>query len=121
MNHAANRKSIGPEPGTPDELRAVLEFACAQIPGTHQLNLHAIYLDTDETPDDNLTRSHPGKGIRNFWIEHGRRTREIAKKIGKGLGSSAVNNIWVSNEYKDIPVDRMAARIRLSSCRRNRA
>ncbi len=145
-------QATGNHPGrarTPDELRADLEFAYAQIPGTHRLNLHAIYLDTNETPDrdeieyrhfapwvdwakdlgigldfnptffahekadDNLTLSHPDKGIRDFWIEHGRRTREIAAKIGEELGSSAVNNIWVPDGYKDIPVDRMAARERL--------
>lgn len=147
-------QATGNHPGrarTPDELRADLEFAYAQIPGTHRLNLHAIYLDTDETPerdeieyrhflpwvdwakdqgvgldfnptffahekaDDNLTLSHPDKGIRDFWIEHGRRTREIAAKMGEELGSSAVNNIWVPDGYKDIPVDRMAARARLEA------
>ena len=147
-------QATGNHPGrarTPDELRADLEFAYGQIPGTHRLNLHAIYLDTDETPDrdeieyrhfaswvdwakdqgigldfnptffahekadDNLTLSHPDKGIRDFWIEHGRRTRNIAAKMGEELGSSAVNNIWVPDGYKDIPVDRMTARRRLEA------
>ncbi|MEL7345091.1 MAG: L-rhamnose isomerase [Pseudomonadota bacterium] len=147
-------QATGNHPGrarTPDELRADLEFSYAQIPGTHRLNLHAMYLDTDETPDrdeieyhhfapwvdwakdqgigldfnptffahakadDNLTLSHPDKGIRDFWIEHGRRTRDIAAKMGEELGSSAVNNIWVPDGYKDIPVDRMAARRRLEA------
>ena len=145
-------QATGNHPGrarNPSELRADLEFAYSQIPGQHRLNLHAIYLDTDERPerdeieyrhfapwvdwakeqgigldfnptffahqkaDDNLTLSHPDKGIRDFWIEHGKRTREIAAKIGQELGSSAVNNIWVPDGYKDIPVDRMAARARL--------
>ncbi len=65
--------------------------------------------------DDNLTLSHPDKGIRDFWIEHGRRTRDIAAKIGVALGSASVNNIWVPDGYKDIPVDRMAARRRLET------
>ena len=147
-------QATGNHPGrarTPDELRADLEFAFAHIPGKHRLNLHAIYLDTDETPDrdeieyrhftpwvdwakeqgigldfnptffahakadDNLTLSHPDAGIRDFWIEHGRRTREIAAAMGRELGSSAVNNIWVPDGYKDIPVDRMAARARLEA------
>ena len=147
-------QATGNHPGrarTPDELRADLEFAYSQIPGAHRLNLHAIYLDTDETPnrdeieyrhfeawvdwakdqgigldfnptffahekaDDNLTLSHPDQSIREFWIEHGRRTREIAGKIGQELGSSAVNNIWVPDGYKDVPVDRMAARERLEA------
>lgn len=65
--------------------------------------------------DENLTLSHPEKGIRDFWIEHGRRSREIAGRIGAALGSPAVNNIWVPDGYKDIPVDRMAARRRLEA------
>ncbi len=147
-------QATGNHPGrarTPDELRADLEFAYAQIPGSHRLNLHAIYLDTEEAPDrdeiefrhfvawvdwakdqgigldfnptffahekadDNLTLSHPDQSIRDFWIEHGRRTREIAAKIGQEIGSSAVNNIWVPDGYKDVPVDRMAARERLEA------
>ena len=121
------------------------------IPGSHRLNLHAMYLDTEETPDrdeieykhfapwidwakdqglgldfnptffahakadDNLTLSHPDEGIREFWIEHGRRTREVAARMGAELGSTCVNNIWVPDGYKDTPVDRMAARRRLEA------
>ncbi len=65
--------------------------------------------------DDNLTLSHPDKGIREFWIEHGKRSREIAAEIGKALGSPVINNIWVPDGSKDIPVDRMAARQRLEA------
>lgn len=65
--------------------------------------------------DDNLTLSHPDAGIRAFWIEHGRRCREIAAQIGAELGSPVVNNIWVPDGSKDIPVDRMAVRQRLQA------
>ena len=65
--------------------------------------------------DDNLTLSHPDAGIRTFWIEHGRRCRDIAARIGAELGSPVVNNIWVPDGSKDIPVDRMAARRRLQT------
>jgi L-rhamnose isomerase len=63
--------------------------------------------------DENLTLSHPDTAIRDFWIEHGLRSREIAAQMGRAMGSPAVNNIWVPDGYKDIPVDRMAARQRL--------
>ncbi|SDJ48438.1 L-rhamnose isomerase [Aliiruegeria lutimaris] len=147
-------QATGNYPGrarTPDELRADLEFAYANIPGKHRLNLHASYLDSDETPerdaleykhfapwvdwakenglgldfnptffahpkaDDNLTLSHPDKGIRDFWIRHGEICREIAARIGTEMGSPCVNNIWVPDGYKDIPVGRMAARERLEA------
>ncbi len=147
-------QATGNHPGrarTPDELRQDLEFAYSMIPGRHRLNLHAMYMDTDETPDrdeieyrhfepwvdwakdqrigldfnptffahakadDNLTLAHPDAGIREFWIEHGKRTREIAARMGAELGSPAVNNIWVPDGFKDHPVDRMAARARLEA------
>jgi L-rhamnose isomerase len=147
-------QATGNHPGrarNPGELRADLEFAYSMIPGKHRLNLHAMYMDTAETPDrdeieilhfaswidwakelgigldfnptffahakadDNLTLSHPDKGIRDFWIEHGRRSRDIADAMGRALGTKAVNNIWVPDGYKDIPIDRMAARKRLEA------
>lgn len=147
-------QATGNHPGrarNPDELRADLDFAYARIPGKHRLNLHACYLDTDQSPDrdqieyrhfapwvdwardrglgldfnptffahakadDNLTLSHPDRGIRDFWVEHGRRCREIAAQMGRELGSAAVNNIWVPDGSKDTPVDRMAARVRLEA------
>ena len=46
--------STGNYPGaahTPQELRQDLEKAFSLIPGKHKLNLHAIYLDTDEKVD----------------------------------------------------------------------
>ena len=147
-------QATGNHPGrarNPAELRADLDFAYSRIPGKHRLNLHAFYMDTEESPDrdeieykhftrwvdwakqigigidfnptffahekadDNLTLAHPDKGIRDFWIEHGKRTREIAARIGEALGSPSVNNIWVPDGSKDIPVDRMAARQRLEA------
>lgn len=147
-------QATGNHPGrarTPDELRADLEFSYSMIPGNHRLNLHAFYLDTDQTPDrdeieyshfapwvdwakdqslgldfnptffahekadDNLTLSHPDQGIRDFWIEHGKRARDIAAQMGAALGTPCVNNIWVPDGYKDTPVDRMAPRQRLEN------
>ena len=145
-------QATGNHPGrarNPEELRNDLEFSFSKIPGNHRLNLHAMYMDTNETPDrdeieykhfetwvdwakqininldfnptffahskadDNLTLAHPNQNIRDFWIEHGKRTREIASKIGAKMGSACINNIWVPDGYKDIPIDRMAARSRL--------
>ncbi|MFE0554406.1 L-rhamnose isomerase [Paenibacillus sp. NPDC058910] len=45
--------------GTPDQLRADLEKAMSLIPGSHKVNLHAIYADTDESVDlDQLEPRH---------------------------------------------------------------
>lgn len=65
--------------------------------------------------DDNLTLSHPDAGVRDFWIAHGQRCREIAARFGAELGSACVNNIWIPDGSKDTPVDRMGARRRLEA------
>ncbi|MDQ8206143.1 L-rhamnose isomerase [Coraliomargarita sp. SDUM461003] len=64
--------------------------------------------------DDGFTLSHPDAGIRDFWIEHCKRSRAIAAEIGKQLGSAAVTNVWVPDGMKDLPADRQGFRQRLS-------
>lgn len=142
----------GNHPGkarSPKELRQDLEKAYSLIPGKHKLNLHAIYLDTDETVDlneiepkhfekwvdwakeqdlgldfnptffshpmykDGFTLASPDQEVRDFWIEHGKRSRKIAAYFGKELGQVAVNNFWVPDGYKDNPIDRLEPRKRL--------
>ncbi|MHC5215067.1 L-rhamnose isomerase [Enterococcus sp. LJL128] len=134
---------------TPDELRQDLEKAYGLIPGNHKLNLHAIYLDTDEAVDlneiepkhfekwvswakeqklgldfnptffshpmykDGFTLASPDKEVRDFWIEHGKRSRRVAEYFGKELGQVCVNNFWVPDGFKDNPIDRLAPRRRL--------
>lgn len=59
---------------TPAELRQDLEKAYSLIPGKHKLNLHAMYLDTEETVDLNqIEPRHYQK-----WVEW-------AKKLGLGI------------------------------------
>lgn len=134
---------------TPEELRKDLEKAYSMIPGKHKLNLHAIYLDTDESVDldqleprhfekwvawakeqgigldfnptffshpmyqDGFTLAHPDRKVREFWIEHGKRSRKIAAYFGEELGQVCVNNFWVPDGFKDNPIDRLAPRKRL--------
>lgn len=62
---------------------------------------------------DGFTLTHRDKAIRDFWIEHGKRSRTIAAAFSKALGTPAVNNIWIPDGYKDTPVDRRAPRERL--------
>lgn len=134
---------------TPEELRSDLEQAYAMIPGNHKLNLHAIYLDTEEQVDlneiepkhfekwvswakeqglgldfnptffshpmykDGFTLASADKEVRDFWIEHGKRSRKVAEFFGKELGQVCVNNFWVPDGFKDNPIDRLAPRKRL--------
>jgi L-rhamnose isomerase len=62
---------------------------------------------------DGLTLAHPDKGIRQFWIDHGIRCREIGAAIGKALGKSCLTNLWIPDGMKDTPADRKAPRERL--------
>jgi L-rhamnose isomerase len=63
---------------------------------------------------DGFTLSHPKKGIRDFWIEHCVRSREIGAVMGKTLGSPTVTNVWIPDGFKDTPVDRLSPRQRLA-------
>lgn len=56
--------------------------------------------------DDGYTLSSKNEMIRNFWIEHVKRTRKIGAEMGKQLGTPTVNNIWIPDGSKDTPVDR---------------
>lgn len=121
---------------SPQQLRQDLEKAFSLIPGKHKLNLHAIYLDTEERVDlnelepkhfepwvtwakenglgldfnptffshpmyrDGFTLAHPNPQVRDFWIEHGKRSRRIAEYFGRELGQVAVNNFWCQMALK---------------------
>lgn len=63
--------------------------------------------------DSGFTLSSSDKGVREFWIEHCKRSRRIGEFFGKKLGSPCVTNIWIADGYKDIPVDRLSPRQRL--------
>ncbi|HTL55372.1 MAG TPA: L-rhamnose isomerase [Candidatus Limnocylindrales bacterium] len=60
-----------------------------------------------------LTLTSPDKAIRDFWIEHGMRCREIGAAIGRALGTSCLTNLWIPDGMKDTPADRKAPRERL--------
>jgi L-rhamnose isomerase len=81
---------------------------------------HKLGLDFNPTyfshpkAESGFTLAHHDKGIREFWIEHGKRCRAIGAAMGKQLGSPTITNIWIPDGYKDIPVDRHAPRARLA-------
>jgi L-rhamnose isomerase len=60
--------------------------------------------------DDGFTLSHTNKGIRDFWVEHAKRCREISDFIGKELQSTCINNVWVPDGSKDETVNRLKHR-----------
>ena len=63
--------------------------------------------------DSGFTLSSKDDGIRQFWVEHMKRCREIGGEMGKQLGTSCVHNTWIPDGSKDVPVDRNGYRSQL--------
>ncbi len=63
--------------------------------------------------DSGFTLSSRDKGIRDFWIEHVKRCREIGSFIGRELSSPCIHNIWIPDGAKDLTIDRFAHRTHL--------
>ena len=61
------------------------------------------------------TLASDDKGIRDYWIEHGKACRRIGAEIGRQLGSTCVTNVWIPDGSKDLPADRKTPRLRLES------
>ena len=53
----------------------------------------------------NLSLSSPDKAIRDFWIEHTKRCRDIADAMGKAQGDPCIMNVWVHDGCKDLSVN----------------
>lgn len=63
--------------------------------------------------DAGFTLASLDRGIRDFWIEHGRRSREISAAMGQALGQTSTDNFWIPDGWKDLPADRLAHRRQL--------
>ncbi len=60
--------------------------------------------------DSGYTLSSKDKTVRDFWIRHGQKSREVAASFGKALGTPSIINTWVPDGSKDLPVDRAGYR-----------
>jgi len=63
--------------------------------------------------EDGMTLSSTDKGIRNFWVEHGKRCREIAQAMAKYQDAPCVINFWMPDGMKDTPADAFGPRARM--------
>lgn len=59
------------------------------------------------------TLAHADTAIRKFWIRHGKACRRIADHMGKILSDPCIDNIWIPDGSKDLPLDRLGPRQRL--------
>ncbi len=60
--------------------------------------------------DSGYTLSSKDKTIRDFWIRHGQKSREVAASFGRALGTPSIINTWIPDGSKDLPVDRAGYR-----------
>lgn len=63
--------------------------------------------------DDGWTLASADERVRKFWVEHGKRSREIGAYFGRELGRQCVTNHWIPDGYKDTTADKLAPRLRL--------
>lgn len=63
--------------------------------------------------DGDFSLASADEGTREFWVEHGKRCREIGAGFGQQLGTPCITNFWMPDGYKDIPADTAAPRLRM--------
>lgn len=59
---------------------------------------------------DGFTLTHADPKTRQFWIEHGKRSRRVSAAMGAAQGSPSLNNFWIPDGMKDLPADRLQRR-----------
>jgi L-rhamnose isomerase len=63
--------------------------------------------------ESGFTLSSKDEAIRQFWVEHMKRCRDIGAEMGNQLGTPCIHNTWIPDGSKDIPVDRNGYRAQL--------
>ena len=56
--------------------------------------------------DSGFTLSSKDESIRQFWVEHLKRCREIGAEMGRQLQTPCLHNTWIPDGTKDNPIDR---------------
>ncbi len=76
----------------------------------HNMKLDFNSSSFSHSKSGDLSLSNPDKSIRDFWIEHTKRCRNIANEMGKFQGDPCIMNLWVHDGSKDQTVNRMLYR-----------
>ncbi|MFN3683297.1 MAG: L-rhamnose isomerase [Fimbriimonadaceae bacterium] len=114
LNLHAIYGDFGPRPVPRDEIgpehfRSWVEWCRRQGLG---LDFNAT-LFSHPLAQDGYTLSHPDPKVREFWIGHVRRCREIAAGFARELPGGSVHNLWIPDGAKDDTVERLPFRERL--------
>ncbi|MCF0187328.1 MAG: L-rhamnose isomerase, partial [Bacteroidaceae bacterium] len=70
---------------------------------------HKLMLDFNSSSfshpkSGSLSLANPNDDIRNFWIEHTKRCREISNAIGEAQHDPCIMNLWIHDGCKDVSV-----------------
>lgn len=104
------RRKVDRDEVAPDHFRNWISWARSHRLG---LDFNPTFFSHPKSADG-FTLAHPAKSIRKFWIEHGRRSREIGAAFGKATGKTCITNFWIPDGFKDTPADRLSPRQRLA-------
>ncbi len=100
-----NGKQIDRDAIEPEHFNTWIDFAKKNGIG---LDFNPSFFSHPKADDGTL--SNYDEGIRQFWIEHGKRAIKIAESFGEKLGQRCVTNFWMPDGSKDIPVERLTRR-----------
>ena len=99
-------KKIDRDAYTIDEFRTWLDWAKQNKIG---LDFNATYF-SHPMMDGEFSLASRKPEVRKFWIEHGKRCREIALCFAKEQGEPCAVNLWMPDGYKDTCVDTRSLR-----------
>ncbi len=94
-------KNIDRDAYTIDEFREWLDWAKENKIG---MDFNPTYF-SHPMMDGDFSLASRDASVRRFWIEHGKRCREIALSFAKELNKPCVVNYWMPDGYKDTCVD----------------
>lgn len=96
-----NRKQVDRDAYTIDLFQNWVDFAKEQKIG---LDFNPTYFAHPKM-DGDFSLSSTNPAIRKFWIEHGKRCREIGLEFAKQLNQPCAINFWMPDGYKDVCAD----------------
>ena len=97
-----NGKKIDRDAYTIEQFTGWVDWAKGKDIG---LDFNPTHFSHPNQEKDGLTLSSRDEKIRNFWIEHAKRCREIGAEFAKRLGKTCVINHWMPDGFKDIVED----------------
>ena len=104
-----NGRQIGRDEILPEHFSGWVDYAKERGIG---LDFNPTYF-SHPMSDSGWTLASQDEGIRQYWIEHGKRCRAIGEYFGRELGQTCITNHWIGDGCKDYTVDKLAPRLRL--------